>query len=298
MSRAREANDAAVQAARAVLDKTAARRDDAWREAAEANRKRALTVATVPFALGAVLVLAGIAYWPLVLVGVAVFALWALVAILAWRAAVSGSAARLTGLSPAAAVGAGLIEPLAAERYEDLTESLCAALGLHVPTLLVLDDPAPNALTTGAAPGSVRIALTSGLLSSVERIELEAVLAHELVHVKRLDTLSGGLSAALLHGGHLQLPGVRSLAAWLEGPDREVEADLLAVAATRYPPGLIGALEKVTAAPSVVPERLSRRSRSDTAAQWLAPFGGPAAAGSAAEGRFDPAARLALLREL
>ena len=90
--------------------------------------------------------------------------------------------------------------------------------------------------------------------------------------MKRLDTLPGGLSVALLHGGRSGLPGARRLASWLEGPNRELEADLAAVRVTRYPPGLINALAGIEQAPSSVPSAsVATRLLEDTGTQWLAP---------------------------
>src|SRR5205814_7501243 len=73
--------------------------------------------------------------------------------------------------------------------YTTLFRSLCPAAGLPKPALVVLDDPAPNALACGRRPRDAALVVTQGLLDKLSRIELEGVLAHELSHVKALDIL-------------------------------------------------------------------------------------------------------------
>src|SRR3954447_8178548 len=74
-------------------------------------------------------------------------------------------------------------------RYHNLVEGLCIAAGLPKPRLYVVDDPAPNAFATGRNPEHAAIAVTTGLLEKMNRVELEGVLAHELSHVKNYDIL-------------------------------------------------------------------------------------------------------------
>src|SRR3954453_6073449 len=74
-------------------------------------------------------------------------------------------------------------------RYHNLVEGLCIAAGLPKPRLYVVDDPAPNAFATGRNPKHAAIAVTTGLLDKMNRVELEGVLAHELSHVKNYDIL-------------------------------------------------------------------------------------------------------------
>jgi Zn-dependent protease with chaperone function len=178
----------------------------------------------------------------------------------------------------AEAVRRGLVSETGAERLEDVTRSLCDMLGLVVPELSVIFDPAPNAIALGGSPP--RLILTSGAVESFDRITLEAVLAHELAHVKRLDTLPAGICSALLGGGSSPVPGGRRLAGWLDGELREVEADLAAAMVTRYPPGLISALQEAGAAGSGTdpsPEgaaeaRRGRGARLRTACHWFVPL--------------------------
>jgi len=74
-------------------------------------------------------------------------------------------------------------------RYHNLVEGLCIAAGLPKPRLYVVDDPAPNAFATGRNPKHAAVAVTTGLLEKMNRVELEGVLAHELSHVRNYDIL-------------------------------------------------------------------------------------------------------------
>jgi heat shock protein HtpX len=177
-------------------------------------------------------------------------------------------------------------------RYHNLVEGLCIAAGLPKPKLYVVNDPAPNAFATGRNPKHSAIAVTSGLLEKMNRVELEGVLAHELSHIKNYDILVttvavtaigtialisdiglrfafwGGLSGRRDHNSDSGPIGVviaiASLAILMLAPlagylmqmamsrNREYLADASGVALTRYPPGLIGALEKLKGDQAVV----------------------------------------------
>ncbi|MHB8457125.1 MAG: M48 family metalloprotease [Acidimicrobiales bacterium] len=261
------------------------------------------TVLAAPLLLGAVVAALGALVLPLLVIGLALVVGWAVIAGVSWRSASAGFGGQLGGMSPSEAAQAQVLSALAAERFEDVAGSLCAALGLETPDLRVLVDPAPNAIATGARPGGVRVVLTTGLLSALDRIELEGVLAHELAHVKRLDTLSAGLCSSLLHGGKLPFPGARKVATWLEGANRELEADLAAVQVTRYPPGLIAALDLAKRVGACAPSAaLGAGLLSDTRTQWLVPGSresdGSGQLISPETGVFGLSERLEVLREL
>jgi len=128
-------------------------------------------------------------------------------------------------------------------RLHNLVEGLCAAAGLPKPALYIVETGRPDALTVGRSPREAAVVCTTGLLDSLTRMELEGVVAHELSHVKNYDILPATLAIPL--AGVLP-PGLRrALMQWAAGAHREAVGDVSGVALTRYPPGLIAALEKL-----------------------------------------------------
>lgn len=67
-------------------------------------------------------------------------------------------------------------------------ENLCIASGLPTPKIYIVDDSAPNAFATGRDPKHAAIAFTTGIISKLNKLELEGVAAHELSHVGNYDT--------------------------------------------------------------------------------------------------------------
>jgi heat shock protein HtpX len=206
-----------------------------------ANHRRAVLLAALPafvvFAAG--VAIAGVLVS--VVVGVVVGAVIGVAAGLASWWGATAAAVRLTG-----ARLAGVDEQ---PRVHNLIDGLCAASGIPKPTLRVVDDEAPNALAVGLHPRRATIVVTTGLVSSLAPIELEAVLAHELSHVKVHDILPGTVAVTSLGAVAVLFPPAARLPFWGAGDQREPLADLAAVALTRYPPGLISALEKIAAGP-------------------------------------------------
>ena len=176
-------------------------------------------------------------------------------------------------------------------RYHNLVEGLCIAAGLPKPRLYVVDDPAPNAFATGRNPKHAALAVTTGLLETMNRVELEGVIAHELSHVKNYDILvttvavtavgaialmadlglrfmwwggrsdrrdnndnsgAGAIIAILALALLLLAPFAAQLMQFAMSRRRELLADASGVALTRYPPGLISALEKLQGDQAVV----------------------------------------------
>ena len=188
-------------------------------------------------------------------------------------------------------------------RLHNLVEGLCIAGGLPKPRLYLVDDDAPNAFATGRDPRHAAVAVTTGLLAKLNRVELEGVLAHELSHIKNYDTLVSTLAVTLVgavillsdvslrflergapgRGGERRVGRVPAILLGAVGAvlllvaplvgrmmrvavsgRRELLADLSGISLTRYPPGLLAALEKLREERTVV-ESASRA----TAHLWI-----------------------------
>jgi heat shock protein HtpX len=72
-------------------------------------------------------------------------------------------------------------------RLYNLLENLCISRGITMPKLKVADDPALNAFATGMNEKQYAITVTSGLIERLDDAELEAVLGHELTHIRNGD---------------------------------------------------------------------------------------------------------------
>jgi heat shock protein HtpX len=173
----------------------------------------------------------------------------------------------------------------------DLVQEVCIASGLPMPKVAIVDDPAPNAFATGRDPDHALIAFTTGLLSAMDRDELQGVVAHEMAHVANRDTLVSAVAAttagvvALVsdilmrmlwfggarnrdHHGN-QMPIFLAIIPLILAPiaatmlkaavsrKRESLADATAVAFTRNPAGLRAALEVLARDNTVVEARSS-----------------------------------------
>lgn len=174
-------------------------------------------------------------------------------------------------------------DPQEYARLHNLVEGLCIASGLPKPGVYVVDDPAPNAFATGRNPRHASIAVTTGLLEKMNRVELEGVVAHELSHIRNYDILVSTLAVTMVgavallgdlairsmwwNGGRVRRSGDHrdtnnplafvGFALLILAPiaakvmqaaisrQRESLADVTACQMTRYPPGLISALEKL-----------------------------------------------------
>ena len=87
-----------------------------------------------------------------------------------------------------AATGAKGVTRQEAPKLYNALENLCIARGLAMPKLEIIDDPALNAYASGLSQGNYAIAVTRGLLDTLSQAEVEAVLAHELTHIRNRDT--------------------------------------------------------------------------------------------------------------
>ena len=100
-------------------------------------------------------------------------------------------------LSSSGAVPAPADDP----RYRQLhnvVEEMAIAAGLPKPQVYVIPDPDPNAFATGKDPDHACIAVTQGLLDSLDREELQGVIAHEMGHVRNFDIRLMTVIAALI----------------------------------------------------------------------------------------------------
>jgi heat shock protein HtpX len=92
---------------------------------------------------------------------------------------------------------AQLVDPKQAPDLYALVANLAQRAGLPMPRVAIIPDETPNAFATGRDPDHAVVAVTEGILDTLSRNELEAVLAHELGHVKHRDILIGSLCAVL-----------------------------------------------------------------------------------------------------
>ena len=76
-----------------------------------------------------------------------------------------------------------------APEFFTMVRALAQRAQLPMPKVYLIDSPHPNAFATGRNPENAAVAATTGLLSMLDRDEVEGVMAHELAHVKNRDTL-------------------------------------------------------------------------------------------------------------
>ncbi|HLD25274.1 MAG TPA: M48 family metallopeptidase [Patescibacteria group bacterium] len=166
--------------------------------------------------------------------------------------------------------------------FYTVAENLAIAAGIPAPRLYVIDDTAMNAFATGRDPKHSVVVATTGILSKLERRELEGVIAHELSHIQNFDTRLMAVIAVLVGtvafladmflrslwwgGGHrdrdndrglgqimllvgvvlaLVSPIIATLIKLAASRNREYLADASGAKLTRYPEGLARALEKL-----------------------------------------------------
>ncbi|HEY5160803.1 MAG TPA: M48 family metalloprotease [Gaiellaceae bacterium] len=93
-------------------------------------------------------------------------------------------------------------KPVTKEEYPELVRAVeNAAIGAGLdpaPQVRVVDDPCPNAFTAGGSPQTSYVAATTGLLAMMNKRELEAVVAHEIGHVRNRDVRLMSLAAVLV----------------------------------------------------------------------------------------------------
>ena len=203
-----------------------------------------------------------------------------------------------------ASTRAKLVTPDEQPRLHNIVEGLAIAAGVPKPKVYVVPEQAPNAYATGRDPEHSSIAVTEGLLTMMNRVELEGVIAHEMSHVVDRDILLGTIVATLVgaavllseffmrswwwggiggrrgndsNGGGFGLimfavgfalmviaPLAGQVIKLSVSRNREYLADAQGALLTRYPPGLISALQKLETAPTAM-----RSANNATAHLWL-----------------------------
>jgi heat shock protein HtpX len=86
------------------------------------------------------------------------------------------------------ATGAKGVSRSEAPKLYNMLENLCVSRGLAVPALQIIDSPSLNAYASGIREGQYVVAVTRGLIETLSDDEMEAVLAHELTHIRNRDT--------------------------------------------------------------------------------------------------------------
>ena len=80
---------------------------------------------------------------------------------------------------------------------DNVVEEIAIAGGIPKPAVYVVPDSDPNAFATGVGPERASIAVTRGLLDTLDRDELQGVVGHELSHVRNYDILTTSIAATL-----------------------------------------------------------------------------------------------------
>ena len=83
--------------------------------------------------------------------------------------------------------GAKEVDPASAPQLMNVVQELAIAANIPMPKVYLIDDSAPNAFATGRDPKHASVAITSGLLTKLDREELQGVMAHEMSHVRNFD---------------------------------------------------------------------------------------------------------------
>jgi heat shock protein HtpX len=94
--------------------------------------------------------------------------------------------------------GAGEADKLKLKQLENVVDEMAIAAGLPRPRVYVVPDSDPNAFATGRSPEHASLAVTRGLLDTLDRDELQGVVAHEMSHIRNLDVRVMTIVAALV----------------------------------------------------------------------------------------------------
>ena len=123
-----------------------------------------------------------------------------------------------------ASYGAKVVTQAEAPELYAIVANLAQRAGLPTPRIAVISDDTPNAFATGRDPEHAVVAVTEGIMRILSRPELEAVIGHELGHVKHRDILIGSLAAVLAQA----IMFLSRMAMWFSPRDDEGRSNPLA----------------------------------------------------------------------
>jgi heat shock protein HtpX len=123
-----------------------------------------------------------------------------------------------------ASYGARVVDQAEAPELHAIVANLAQRAGLPTPRIAIIPEDTPNAFATGRNPEHAVVAVTEGIMRILSRPELEAVIGHELGHVKHRDILIGSLAAVLAQA----IMFLSRMAMWISPRDEEGRSNPLA----------------------------------------------------------------------
>ena len=199
-------------------------------------------------------------------------------------------------------MGAKEVTPAEAPRLHSIIDRLCVQANLPKPRVAVAQTPMPNAFAVGRSPKAATVCATTGILDLLNDAELEAVLGHELTHVRNRDVMVMTIASffasiaafitqvGFFFGGAFDdrdqnsgmgfifvilISAVVYMVSWLLlqalSRYREFAADRGSAILTGRPSALISALMKISGQMGQIPQRDLRAASGELAAFYIVP---------------------------